>query len=97
MDRARTALAEAAAEARPMQFEIIAQRIEQRHVGVVDRYRDRLAVDIKGFGYSHETPPLGSAAVAIIVPRVRRTGGNVIAGFGVDQLHVHPKPVTATL
>ena len=46
MHRAGAALREPAAEARPVQREIVAQRIEQRHVGIVDVDRDRLPLTV---------------------------------------------------
>ena len=45
MHRAGAALAEPAAEARIVQAKLVAQRVEQRHVGIVDLDRPRLAVD----------------------------------------------------
>jgi len=47
MHRAGPALPETAAEARIVELEIIAQRIQKRHVGIVDLDRLRLAVDME--------------------------------------------------
>jgi hypothetical protein len=57
MDRAGAALRQTAAEARPVQSEIVAQHIKQRHVRVVDAGRDALAVDVQGPGDRHDAPP----------------------------------------
>ena len=48
MDRAGAALAEPAAEAGIDQAKVIAEGIEQGHVGVVDLDRPRPTVDLKG-------------------------------------------------
>jgi len=47
MHRAGAALAEPAAEARIAQAEVVPQRIQQRHVGIVDLDDLRLAIDVK--------------------------------------------------
>src|SRR5262249_50437943 len=57
MDRASAALREPAAEARAVQREVVAQRIKQRHVGIVDGDPDRLAVDVQRFSLSHGVLP----------------------------------------
>ena len=61
MNRAGAALAEPAAEARPVQPEIVAQRVEQRHVGIVDGDPDRLAVDVERFSLRHGVLPCCAA------------------------------------
>src|SRR6516165_548169 len=57
LDGARTALCESAAKMRVVETEIIAQRIEQRHVGI-GVYRVRRAVDreCKLLGHSVQLP-----------------------------------------
>ena len=57
MYRARTALAEAAPEARVVQPEVVAQSIKQRHMGVIDLDRLRLAIDSEGDALSHSVLP----------------------------------------
>jgi hypothetical protein len=47
VDRAGATLREAAAEARAMQREVVAQCIEQRHVGIFDGDPDRFAVHVQ--------------------------------------------------
>ena len=57
MHGAGAALAEAAAETRAVQAEIVAQRVEQRHRGVVDGKVDRLAVDGESNRRRHRVSP----------------------------------------
>src|SRR5262249_34073695 len=57
MHGAGAALTKPAAEARAMQREIVAERVEQRHVGIIDGDRDRLAVDVERFALRHVCPP----------------------------------------
>src|SRR5262249_2031916 len=53
MDGASAALREPAAEAGAVQREVVAQRIKQEHVGIVDGDPDRLAVHVQRFSLSH--------------------------------------------
>ena len=56
MYRAGAALAQTAAETRIVELQIVAQRIQQRHVGVgVDRVL--LAIDIEDDVLRHGAPP----------------------------------------
>src|SRR6266550_1699800 len=48
MDRAGAALPEPAAESRIDQAQLVAQGIQERHGGVIDLDRSRLAVDVEG-------------------------------------------------
>ena len=48
VDGAGPALAEAAAESRSMQAELVPQNIEQRRIGIIDRDRHVLAVHVQG-------------------------------------------------
>src|SRR5438034_7563447 len=48
MDRACAALTETASEARSMEPHIVTERVEQRHLPIVDRERRGLTVDIEG-------------------------------------------------
>jgi hypothetical protein len=57
VDRAGAALRQPAAEARAVQREVVAQRIKQRHVGIVDGDPDRLAVHVQRFSLSHSVLP----------------------------------------
>src|SRR5262249_26997390 len=57
MDRAGAALAEPAAEAWPLEREIVAQRIEKRHRRVIDHDRDWAAIDGERFPFGHGRPP----------------------------------------
>src|SRR5262249_17764163 len=66
VDRAGAALAEPAAEARPLEPEIVAQHVEQRHLGVVDGDGDRPAVDVEGL-------PLGHGRTPRLRPALRRS------------------------
>src|SRR6185312_14343531 len=62
MDRAGAALAEAATEMRIGQPELVAQRVEQRHLRVVDRHLMGLAVDLESELLRHfagSSPGLG--------------------------------------
>ncbi len=54
---AGAALRHAAAEARAAQGEVVAQRVEQRHVGIVDGERFPLAVDVECLRNSHCISP----------------------------------------
>src|SRR5207237_7925681 len=54
MHGAGAALGEAAAEARAVESQVIAERVEQRHLGIVDRNRDRSTVDIEGNRGGHD-------------------------------------------
>jgi hypothetical protein len=56
MHRAGAALREPAAEMRIVQAEIVAQRVEQRHVGV-DIDLVLLAVDVEGEVFGHDCAP----------------------------------------
>src|SRR6202795_1817686 len=49
---AGAALAEATPEARSVQAEIVAQRVQQRHGGIFDRKTHGLTVDIERYGLS---------------------------------------------
>jgi len=51
------ALAEPAAEPRIVQSDIVAQRVEQRHIGIVDGDRARLAVHVKREALRHGVLP----------------------------------------
>src|SRR5262249_3903377 len=57
VNRAGTALRQPAAEARAVQREVVAQRIKQRHVGIVDGDPNRLAVHVQRFSLSHSVLP----------------------------------------
>ena len=48
MHGAGAALGEAAAEGRTVESQVIAESVEQRHLGIVDRHGDRSTVDIEG-------------------------------------------------
>jgi len=54
MHRAGTALREAAAEARAVECQIVAESVEQRHLGILDGHGDRSAVDIEGNRGGHD-------------------------------------------
>ena len=58
LHRAGAALTEAAAEARIVELELIAQGVEQRHVGIVDLDRARRAIDGE-CELDHGRPPEG--------------------------------------
>src|SRR5215831_20591504 len=57
MYRAGAALTEPAAKARAMQRQVVAERVKERHVGIIDRDRDRLAIDVERFALSHVCSP----------------------------------------
>ncbi len=50
---ANTALGEAAPETRPVQAEIVAERVQQRHGEIVDRKMHGPTVDIERYGLSY--------------------------------------------
>src|SRR2546425_4864113 len=54
MHGAGAALGEAAAEARTVESQVIAESVEQRHLGIVDRDGDRSTVDIEGNRGGHD-------------------------------------------
>src|SRR5208282_1623688 len=84
---AGAALPEAAAEARPVQSQVVAQGIEQRHVGIIDRYPFGLAVDVEWNRFRHRHPLFalysegestpGWNRDATVRPRSRGTGCKV--------------------
>ena len=68
MHGAGTALRKPAAEARALEPEIVAQRVKQRYVGIVDRDRHRPAIHVEGLG-GHSDCSRGSCAVWAGSPR----------------------------
>src|SRR5215510_4675665 len=57
MYRASAALAEPAAEARAPEREIVAQRIEERHLGIIDGDPDGFSVDVQQLSLRHGRSP----------------------------------------
>ena len=71
MHRARAALAQAAAEARPVQTQIVAQCIEQRHLRIVGGDRRRLAVQIERDQFHRGPSFLGKRCLIVNPPAAR--------------------------
>src|SRR5271155_1657294 len=64
MDRAGAALRQATPEARPLQVQVVAQRIEERHVRIVDVDVRRLPVHPQG-DRLHDLAPVTSPTTAV--------------------------------